>query len=69
MNDANAAPAPRRCGARWQGAAESVDCCPVNIPKGMQILLQGKADFLREVSQRMSEAEIKAVTGPLPGTT
>jgi hypothetical protein len=39
----------------------------VNIPDGMQVLWQGKADFLREIAQRLAAAGIRAVTGPVPG--
>ena len=41
----------------------------MNIPKGMQVVLQGKADFMKEVSQRLASADIKTSTGPLPGTS
>lgn len=41
----------------------------MNIPKGMQVVLQGKADFLKEVSQQMADADIRVTTGPLPGTS
>jgi hypothetical protein len=39
----------------------------VNVPFGMQVLWQGKADFLREISQRLGEAGIRTATGPVPG--
>ena len=39
----------------------------VNIPPGMEIAFQGKADFVREVLQQLKAAGIAAVTGPLPG--
>jgi hypothetical protein len=35
----------------------------------MQVVLQGKADFLRELAEQMSKAAIKVATGPLPGAT
>ena len=41
----------------------------VNIPPGMQVVLQGKSDFLQEVSARMAQADINVATGPLPGTS
>ena len=41
----------------------------MNIPPGMQVVLQGKTDFLRELAERMTEAAIKVATGPLPGST
>ncbi len=33
----------------------------------MQVLFQGKADYLREIAQVMTEAEIRVATGPVPG--
>lgn len=39
----------------------------MNVPDGMQVLWQGKADFLREIAQRLGEAGIRAATGPVPG--
>lgn len=33
----------------------------------MQVLFQGKADMLREIAQVLEAAEIRSVTGPLPG--
>jgi len=35
----------------------------------MQVVLQGKSDFLQEVSERMAQADINVATGPLPGTS
>jgi len=39
----------------------------VNIPIGMQLAFQGKADFIREVLQQLKGAHIDATTGPMPG--
>ena len=39
----------------------------VKVPEGMRVLLQGKADFLREIAMELTKADIKVVTGPLPG--
>lgn len=39
----------------------------MNIPKGMQVLLQGKTDFLQEIAQQMQAASIPVATGPIPG--
>lgn len=33
----------------------------------MQVLFQGKAEMLREIAQVLDAAEIRSVTGPLPG--
>ncbi len=33
----------------------------------MQILLQGKADYLKEISDRLLAAGIRCASGPLPG--
>ena len=34
----------------------------------MQVLLQGKADYMREIAQLLDAAEIRTCTGPLPGS-
>jgi hypothetical protein len=39
----------------------------VKIPDGMQIVFQGKADYLREIAQQLTGAGIKTATGPVPG--
>lgn len=33
----------------------------------MQVLFQGKADFLREIGERLRAAGIKVASGPVPG--
>jgi hypothetical protein len=33
----------------------------------MQLLLHGKADWLREIAGQLAAAGIRAATGPLPG--
>ncbi|MEO6595776.1 MAG: hypothetical protein ABIP94_13575 [Planctomycetota bacterium] len=40
----------------------------MNIPAGMQILFQGKVDYLREIAGQLSRAGIKTASGPLPGS-
>lgn len=39
----------------------------VNLPPGMQVLFQGKADFLKEVKDRLQAVGIPSLSGPLPG--
>jgi hypothetical protein len=39
----------------------------VKLPEGMKILFQGKADYLKEIAERLTAAGIKCTTGPLPG--
>jgi hypothetical protein len=39
----------------------------VKLPDGMQILFQGKADYLKEIAQRLTAAGIKCASGPIPG--
>lgn len=41
----------------------------MNIPKGMQVVLQGKTDFLKEIAQQLAAERIKVATGPLPGSS
>ena len=33
----------------------------------MQVLFRGKADYLREIAQQLTDAGIRSVSGPLPG--
>jgi hypothetical protein len=40
----------------------------VKIPDGMQVVFQGKADYLREIAQQLAAASIRTATGPLPGS-
>lgn len=40
----------------------------VNPPPGMKMLFQGKADYLREVADRLRQSGIKVASGPLPGS-
>jgi hypothetical protein len=39
----------------------------VKLPDGMQVIFQGKADYLKEIAERLTEAGIKCVSGPIPG--
>jgi rRNA maturation endonuclease Nob1 len=39
----------------------------VKIPEGMKVLFQGKADYVREIAEQLTNAGIKVVTGPIPG--
>lgn len=39
----------------------------MNIPDGMQVVFQGKADYLREIAQVLADGGIRVVTGPVPG--
>jgi hypothetical protein len=39
----------------------------VIVPEGMQVLFRGKADFLKEIAERLMAAGIKVASGPLPG--
>lgn len=39
----------------------------MNLPDGMQVVFRGKADYLREIAQQLSDAGIRSVSGPLPG--
>lgn len=62
----------RRVSAPWTDdasgtAAALAYTAGVNIPPGMQLAFQGKADFIREVLQQLKGADIETVTGPLPG--
>ena len=41
----------------------------VIVPPGMQLVLQHKTDFLREIADRLRAADIAVATGPLPGTS
>jgi hypothetical protein len=38
----------------------------VNIPDGMQVLWQGKADYLREIALLLKRHDITTTSGPLP---
>lgn len=39
----------------------------MNIPDGMQVVWQGKADYMREIALLLRENGIESRTGPLPG--
>ncbi|MCR9243772.1 MAG: hypothetical protein NXI31_01985 [bacterium] len=39
------------------------------IPEGMQLVLQGKADLLREIAEQIRSEDIAVATGPLPGSS
>lgn len=34
----------------------------------MQVIFQGKVDYLREIAGQLTAAGIKTASGPLPGT-
>ena len=38
----------------------------MNVPKDHAPLLNGNAEYMREVRQLFEEAGIRAITGPLP---
>jgi hypothetical protein len=40
----------------------------VKIPDGMQVLFQGKADYLREIAQQLTDEGIQVASGPIPGS-
>jgi hypothetical protein len=40
---------------------------PVNIPAGMQVLWQGKAEYMREIALLLNSKGIRTRTGPVPG--
>lgn len=40
---------------------------PVKLPDGFQVIFQGKADYLKEIAERLIEAGVKCVSGPIPG--
>jgi len=39
----------------------------VKLPDGMQVVFQGKADYIKEIADRLTAAEIQCATGPIPG--
>ncbi|MBL8750205.1 MAG: hypothetical protein JNK78_13650 [Planctomycetes bacterium] len=39
----------------------------MNVPAGMQIVFQGKADYLREIAQQLAADGIRSTSGPIPG--
>ena len=41
----------------------------MGVPKDHSLLLNGNANYMREVSRVFKDAGIRAVTGPLPGTS
>ena len=45
----------------------AIDSRAVNVPNGMRVLLQGKADYLREIAMELHTAGIRSVSGPMPG--
>ncbi len=49
------------------GAGSSGKLPRVDVPHGMQVAFQGKADSMREIAQQLREAGIEHATGPLPG--
>lgn len=40
----------------------------VNAPPGMQMIFQGKVDYLREIADQLKAAGIRTASGPLPGS-
>ena len=39
----------------------------MKIPDGMQVLFQGKADYLREIAQVLENGGVRTTTGRVPG--
>lgn len=39
----------------------------MNVPDGMRVILQGKADYMREIAQLFQGADISTCSGPMPG--